>query len=64
MDTIYGILERKKQGADCTESESAEIKGWLRETIILPESGDVQILEDIQELFPLEYGEYLDETES
>jgi len=64
MDTVIGIIERKKQGIDCTEAESAEIKGWLKETIILPESGDIQIQEDIQELFPQEYGEYLDETET
>ena len=64
MDTIIGIIERKKQGVNCTESESAEIKGWLRETIILIGSNDIQIQEDIQLLFPQEYGEYLDETDN
>lgn len=69
---IIEILERKKQGFDCTEQESAEIKGWLRETTILPKScigifpkelSDQEILEDIQLLFFIEYGEFLDEMD-
>lgn len=61
MRTITEIIERKKLGIDCTEEESAEVKGWLRDTTLLIGSGDIQIHEDIQILFPLEYGEYLDE---
>lgn len=65
METkIKEILERKKNGVDCTEEESANLKGFLREFIPLPESGDIQIIEEIQELFPLEYGEALDEWEN
>ena len=55
---VTDIISRKKQGQDCTEAESAEIKGWLRDTIIQPETGDQQIVEDIQQLFPQEYAEY------
>ena len=58
METIKAILERKRNGVDCTEAESAEIKGYLRE-YKLPE--EQPIVADIQELFPQEYGEYLDE---
>ncbi len=63
MENIEIILENKRKGVDCNEEESAEIKGWLRDTIILPQSSDVDILESIQILFPLEYGEFLDEQE-
>lgn len=64
MKLINEILFDKKQGMDCTEDESAYIKGWLRATTIRPEDGSQQVLEDIQLLFPLEYGEYLDEMEA
>jgi len=64
METkIKEIIERKKNGVDCTEEESAELKGFLKEFIPLPQSGDVQLIEEVQELFPLEYGEALDEME-
>jgi hypothetical protein len=58
MEIIKAILERKRNGVDCTEAESAEIKGYLRE-YKLPE--EQSIVAEIQELFPQEYGEYLDE---
>lgn len=61
-DVIYEIIARKKQGIDCTEEESAEIKGWLKETLIQIGTRDIQAQEDIQMYFPIEYGEYLDET--
>jgi hypothetical protein len=60
---IKEIIERKKNGVDCTEEESAELKGFLKEFIPLPESSDIQMIEDIQLLFPMEYGEALDEME-
>ena len=60
---IKDIIDRKKNGIDCTEEESAELKGFLKEFIPLPQSGDVKLIEEIQELFPLEYGESLDELE-
>jgi hypothetical protein len=58
-EPVYDIIERKKQGIDCTEAESAEIKGYLRE-LKLPE--EQQIVSVIQLLFPIEYGEFLDEV--
>jgi len=60
---IQEIINRKEQGIDCTEDESAFIKGWLRETTILLQSDDMPTLEKIQLLFPLEYGEWTDEDE-
>jgi len=60
MKQITEIISRKKVGLDCNENESAFIKGWLKDTIILTSDGTQQILEDIQIHFPLEYGEYLD----
>lgn len=59
MKNIIKIIKRKKQGIDCTETESAEIKGWLRQLNI--SKSKQQMLYDIQEYFSLEYGEYLDE---
>ena len=56
---IKNIITRKKQGIDCTEEESAEIKGYLRE-LKMPD--EQHLVGDIQSLFPQEYGEYLDET--
>jgi hypothetical protein len=60
MDIIYEIIKRKKLGIDCTEAESAEIKGWLREMKLPFEQPTVA---DIQFYFPIEYGEYLTECE-
>lgn len=53
---IMAILQRKREGIDSTEEESAEIKGWLRE---LKMPSDQKIVAEIQELFPIEYGEFL-----
>lgn len=60
MDRIYEIIERKKQGIDCTEAESAEIKSWLRELKLPFEQPTVS---DIQYYFTQEYSEFLDEIE-
>lgn len=60
IDPIYAIIERKEQGIDCTESESAEIKGWLKEYRIV---GEQTTEGRIQLLFPQEYDEYLDEID-
>lgn len=57
---IYGIIERKKQGTDCTEAESAEVKGWLRDIEIPFEQ---PTFNEVKELFPIEYNEFLEEVE-
>ncbi len=56
---IAEIVERKKNDTDCTEQESAEIKGWLRE---LKFPHDQPMVAEIQLLFPQEYGEFLDDN--
>lgn len=61
METVIEILKRKKAGNDCTESESAEIKMFIKEHIPLIGSGEVQLIEEIQTNFPIEYGEAIDE---
>jgi hypothetical protein len=58
MKKINKIIARRKRGIDCSEEESAEIKGYLREFKLPKEQ---PIVSEIQELFPLEYGEFLDE---
>ena len=64
MQNIKQIIEREIQGITCTEGESAEIKQWIKNTIILPESEDQKILENIQLHLPCEYGEAINEIES
>jgi len=58
---IKAILKRKKTGIDCTEEESAEIKGWIKDHLMMFD--EVEIESDIQELFPDEYAEAIDERE-
>jgi SepF-like predicted cell division protein (DUF552 family) len=60
IEPVIGIIARKKQGIDCTEEESAEIKGYLRE-LKLPE--EQAIVADIQQFFTQEYNEYLSEED-
>jgi hypothetical protein len=53
---IREIITRKKEGIDCTENESAEIKGWLREC--------GKMMEEIKNLFPLEFSEFIENMEN
>lgn len=64
MKEILEIINRKKDGFDCTEKESAELKWFLREFIPIPGKGEVEIIDEIQYYFPIEYGEILDEWEN
>ncbi len=67
METVLPIIERKEKGIDCSESESAEIKGFIRETIIAASNtnclNDFDVLHKIIKLFPIEYSEILVEIE-
>ena len=53
---IYDIIVRKQNNIDCTESESAQIKEWIRSmsSIVLT---DKNLFSVIQDLFPLECSE-------
>ncbi len=53
MKSIDEIIEAKKQGIDCTEEESAEIKMFIKQNANYPQ--------EIKNLFPLEYGEAISE---
>lgn len=64
MNNIQSIVVKKKLGQDCNEDESAEIKGWLKETILAINSWEIKLFEDIQILFPQEFGEAMDESDS
>lgn len=56
MDKIIReIVIRKKNGIDCTESESAEIKQYLLNT-----ECSQHTIKTIQYLFPQEFSEYED----
>jgi hypothetical protein len=52
-NVINPIIERKAKGIDCTENESAEIKQYIKHNAEYPP--------EIMQLFPLEYGEAIDE---
>ena len=56
------LFKAKRKGIDCTEEESAYIKGWLRDTEISDDFGERYILTEIEESFPMEYGEWIDEN--
>jgi rubredoxin len=64
MNALQQIVVRRKLGTDCTEEESAEIKGWLKETILAVNSWEIKLFEDIQLLFPLEFSESMDEIKA
>lgn len=60
---IKDIIKRKQKGVDCTESESAELKGFIRENLMAG-NGNIEsmdILDSISILFPLEYSEACEE---
>lgn len=61
MSLIDQLILRKKLGGDCTEEESAEIKSYIKEHLVSVNYGDIDVINDIQMLFPLEYGEAINE---
>lgn len=68
-EIVKQILARKRNGIDCTETESAELKGFLRYLFgrarrgKLYHSSNISIISSIEELFPIEYSELLSEME-
>ena len=58
---LQEIIDLKVIGQDCTEEQSAEMKGYLREHW----SDDTRpiLFLAIMDLFPLEYGEVYEELE-
>ena len=58
---VLEILKRKKEGIDCTEDESAELKGYLRDSLKLFGINKDSVSIEIEQLFPLEYSEFIDE---
>ncbi len=67
---IIEILKRKKKGVDCTEAESAELKGFIRKIITNRKKGLAELKEEtirfdkIRVLFPIEFGEATDDIET
>lgn len=60
---VRAILERRRGGQDCTEEESATLKQWVKRTTLMAGNGSVELDAQIQELFPLEWGEAHEEME-
>lgn len=58
---LLGIIERMKQGIDCTEDESANIKMFLKENFHQFHTGNSLMFKELFDLFPCEYGEAEDE---
>jgi len=67
-EDIKAILKRKQRGIDCTEQESAELKMFLKNIFFRVRRGKlysydkVELIAGIEELFSVEFGEALDET--
>lgn len=64
-EQVKAIIQAKKDNDnwDCDESQSAEIKQWIKNTIPTGADESQQILEDILELFPIEWEEAIDEQD-
>lgn len=58
------LLHNKANGIDCSEEESAEIKGFLRETMDKDDFSTNMIRTGIVHYFPLEYAEVAEELET
>lgn len=63
MENIKAILKRKLEDQDCTESESSEIKGFIKECINSPLllAEPFHLVHQIELLFPIEWSEVYDE---
>jgi hypothetical protein len=55
---ILEILQRKKEGIDCSEEESAELKGFLKENYLIDSVEKSLIFDEIEYLFSQEYAEF------
>ena len=71
LELIKAIVERQKEwvnsnhtaGNDCTEQESAEIKMFVKEHLVIYNDEELRVIEEIQLYLPLEYGEAIEESE-
>jgi hypothetical protein len=63
VKNIKAIVHRKKANIDCTEDESAELKGFIRDCMFKDDGvhGDCPLLLEVIKLFCIEYGEVCDE---
>lgn len=57
IQTVVKIVTKKKNGKTCTEDEKNIIVKFIKEHIILLGGGEVDLIGDIQLLFPIEYSE-------
>ncbi len=48
METIKEIVQRKKIDIDCTEEESAELKGFIKEYIVQIGNGSIELIQEIE----------------
>jgi hypothetical protein len=61
---VRAIIDREKDGIVCTEDESATIKQWVKNTLLSPEDGSIDLDTEIQMYLPCEYGEAQTEIEA
>lgn len=54
------IIERVKGGKEPTQQEKDQVQQWVHDTIISVDLGQLEIIEDIQSLFPEEYSSAID----
>lgn len=62
-EKIKAIISRKKEGIQPGEKENEYIFQWLADTVILLNSEDIPILNEIQELFPDVYDRWTEHDE-
>jgi hypothetical protein len=64
VQQIKELIENKKNGIDCSEEESCAIKRYIHDTLLVVGNGSIDIDEELQQHFPLEWGEAQDWIEA
>lgn len=62
-ETIHQLVAKREANNPVTELELLLIKDFIRDTIIQPGTGDVPLIEQIQELFPEQYSDGIAEQQ-
>lgn len=57
LQTIIDIITKKKNGESCSEEDNNKIIKFIKEQIIQVGNGDIDLIMDLQLLFPMEYSE-------
>ena len=58
---IGGILDRKRNGIDCTEDESVEVLNYFTDNAEYLSDSDNADLDEVVQFFPLEWNQWWDD---